>query len=229
MRKLTILILMVFGYSSNANAIEGVNLGVSLTAGKFEAKGAKEEFKGAHVGDASPGDVTKNASSEGDVAEGAFGIGSLFIEYELNDVFAFGVDYVPHTLDTETTENKQTDSGTMKTNTVQVDFDDMYTVYAILNFPEAEGLYAKIGYTSVDVVTNENLGTGGAYPDTDIDGYTLGLGYNRDLNDGAFVRLEANYIDLDGATLKNSNDSTKSITADGVDGYGARISVGKAF
>ena len=234
MKKLTILLLMVFGYFSNVYALEGLNLGISLTAGKFEAKGAKEEFKGAHVGAASPGNVSKSTATDGDEAEGAFGIGSLFVEYELNDVIAFGVDYVPHTLDTETTENKQNDMTTsnttsLKTNTVQVDFEDMYTVYAILNFPEANGVYAKIGYTAVDVITNENLGTGGAYGNTDIDGYTIGLGYDRELNDGAFVRLEANYIDLDGATLKNTNDATKSITADGVDGYGARISVGKAF
>ena len=120
-------------------------------------------------------------------------------------------------------------SSSNKTNTVQVDFEDMYTVYAILNFPEANGVYAKIGYTAVDVITNENLGTGGAYGNTDIDGYTIGLGYDRELNDGAFVRLEANYIDLDGASLTNTNDSTKSVTAEGVDGYGARISVGKSF
>ena len=36
MKKLSILILMVFGYFSNAVAVEGVNLGVSLTAAVFE-------------------------------------------------------------------------------------------------------------------------------------------------------------------------------------------------
>ena len=60
MKKLSILVLMVFGYFSNAVAIEGINLGVSLTAGVFEADGAKEEFKGAHAGGASPGNVSKS-------------------------------------------------------------------------------------------------------------------------------------------------------------------------
>ena len=234
MKKLTILLLMVFGYFSNAHALDGVNFGISLTAGKFEAKGAKEEFKGAHVGTASPGDVSKSAATDGDTAEGAFGIGSLFVEYEINDVIALGVDYVPHTLDTETTENIQADmttsnSSSNKTNTVQVDFEDMYTVYAIFNFPEANGVYAKIGYTAVDVITNENLGTGGAYANTDIDGYTIGLGYDRELNDGAFVRLEGTVMEFDGVELTNTNDSTKSIKVDGIDGFGARLSIGKSF
>ena len=64
---------------------------------------------------------------------------------------------------------------------------------------------------------------------TDLDGYTLALGYGRDLPDDMFVRVEASYMDLDGATLTNTNDSTKSVTADGITGYGARISIGKSF
>ena len=234
MKKISILILMVFGYFSNAAAIEGVNFGVSLTAGAFEVDGAKEEFKGAHAGVGSPGDVSKTNSSDGDEAEGAFAIGSVFVEYEVNDLFALGVDYVPHSLDSETTENIQDDittstTSSQKTNTVQVDFKDLATIYATYQFPDVDGLYAKIGYVQVDVITNENLGTGGSYPDTDMDGITLGLGYNRDLADDMFVRLEASYMDLGSASVTNSDDSTKSVTADGITGYGARISIGKSF
>ena len=29
-----------------------------------------------------------------------------------------------------------------------------------------------------------------------LDGFVLGLGYNRDLDNGAFVRVEASYMDL---------------------------------
>jgi hypothetical protein len=36
-------------------------------------------------------------------------------------------------------------------------------------------------------------------------------------------------MELDGATLINQNDSTKSVTADGITGYGARLSIGKSF
>ena len=90
-------------------------------------------------------------------------------------------------------------------------------------------MYAKVGHVSVDVITNESLATGGSYGDTDLDGYTLALGYNRDLDTGAFLRFEASYMDLDGATLTNTADSTKSVTADGITGYGARLSVGRSF
>ena len=81
----------------------------------------------------------------------------------------------------------------------------------------------------VEVVTEETLATGGSYGNTSLDGYELALGYSMDLADGMFARFEASYMDLDGATLTNDNDSTKSVKADGISGYGAGISIGKSF
>ena len=234
MKKFTILILMVFGFFTNANAFDGVkgfNLGISLSAGLFEADAGKEEFKGAHAGVGSPGNVSKSTVDD---ARGLFGIGSIFGEVAINDMFAIGVDYVPHSLSSDTAENAQsdkttTDTSTDRVNKVQVDFSDMTSVYATMSFPAVDGLYAKVGYIEVEAVTNEELGTGGAYGNATLDGYTVGLGYQNEMEDGMFVRVEASYMDFDGATLTNSNDSTKSITADGVVGYGAKLSVGKSF
>jgi hypothetical protein len=226
-KKITILILMVFGYFSSASANElGINLGVSLTAGAFEADSGKEEFKGAHVGGASPGNITKNSV---DSPEARVAFASIFVEKEIG-MFALGIDYVPQSLDTDTAENTQTssDSTGSGVNKVKVAFTDLTTAYGSVTFPGTD-IYAKVGYVQVDVETKETLATGGAYGNTDLDGYTIALGYNRDMDNATFVRLEAMYMDLDGATLVNTTDATKSITADGISGYGARLSVGKAF
>lgn len=237
MKKLTIFALALLGWFSTANAapIQGVNFGVSLQAGVFEVDGAAEKFTGAHSGGASPGDVTKKNTEHGDEAEGLFVIPSLFLEARLTDQFSIGVDYVPESLESETAENKQADittstTSTDRTNTVQVDFEDLTTVYVMIK-PNGSGSgpYIKAGMMSVDVNTNENLGTGGAYGNTTIDGYSIALGYSMDMADGMFARFEASYMDLDGATLTNDNDSTKSVKADGISGYGAGISVGKSF
>ena len=234
MKKLLIALFLVFGYVTSASAISGVNFGISITAGQFEADGAKEEFTGAHVSSTSPGDVSKEASAEGDTAEALFGFGSIFIEKTLGDRLAIGVDYVPMTLDSETAENVQDNDdnpaagkGTNQTNTVQVDFSDLTTLY--LTFALNDSMYVKAGLVEVDVETNESLGTGGAYGNTSLDGHMLAIGYNRDLDTGAFVRLEAHTMDLDGVTLTNTNDSTKSVTADGFTGYGAKLSIGRSF
>ena len=223
MKKFIITIFMFILPLTAAKAIEGVNVGVSVMGGVFEAEGAKEMFKGAHSGVASPGDVT-NSTAGNDEAKGDFVLGSLFIEKTIGDKFAIGFDYVPMTAETETTENTV---GNSSVNKVQVDFEDLMTIYGTLAF--TDNIYGKIGYSEVKAVTNENLATGGSYGNVTLEGYVIGLGYNRDLDSGAFVRVEANYMDFDGATLTNQTDSTKSVSADGFDGYGARISVGRSF
>ena len=224
---LTIAAFMLLTISS-AYAVDG-RMGVTLKAGYFEADEASEIFSGAHSSGASPGTVTKNASAEGDVAEGEFGYGSIFAEVMVNEKFAVGVDYVPMALESETTENTQTTttSSDTGTNKVQIDFEDLTTVYGL--FFATENIYLKVGYMEVDVQTNESLATGGAYGNTTLEGYTVGLGYDHDMDSGVFVRLEATYMDLEGATLTNANDSTKSVHADGIVGYGAGISIGRAF
>ena len=234
MKKFLVVAFMLLGLTS-AKALEGVNLGVSLMAGVFEVDGASEKFSGAHSSGASPGDVTKTSSTNGEDAEGLFGVGSIFVEKTLGDRAAIGIDYVPYALESETAENVQntgapgaaTGNDSESTNKVQVDFENLMTVYAMVMGDN--GVYAKLGYVTVDVATNESLATGGAYPDTDLNGASVALGYAMDRGDGGFLRLEASYMDMDGATVTNTNDSAKSVTADGITGYGAKVSIGKSF
>ena len=214
-------------FFTSAQAIEGVNLGVSLSAGVFEVDGAAEKLES--------GSIVKKSSSEKENAEGLFAIGSVFVEKTLGERFAIGLDYVPHTLESETATNKSYDgktnendlSGTLTTNTVQVDFENLITIYGLINFNN--NMYIKAGYMEVDANTNEKLNTGGAYDDQTLDGYTLALGYHKEMNNNSFVRLEANYMDFDGVTAVNRNDTTKSVSVDGISGYGAKLSVGKSF
>ena len=137
-------------------------------------------------------------------------------------------------MDSETTENIQNignlpaDPGSgEKRNTVKISFEDLTTIYALANIND--NVYAKVGYVEVDIITDENLATGGAYGNTTLDGYSIALGYSMDMADGMFARIEASYMDLDGASLTNDNDTTKSVKVDGIYGYGAGISIGKSF
>jgi hypothetical protein len=225
MKKLTIFIagFMLLAFTAQAE----IRVGISLSAGAFEVDGASEKFSGSHSSGAGS-TVTKNASTDGDEAEGLFGIGSIFVEKSFGK-FALGLDYVPLSLESETTENTQTTSTSSATgvNKVQIDFENLMTVYGTIALND--NVYAKAGYMEVDVVTNEVLATGGAYGDTSLDGFVVGLGYNADLDNSAFVRVEATYMEFDGATLTNTADSAKSVTADGITGYGAKLSIGKAF
>ena len=231
MKKFLLAAVVLLGSVSLANA-ERFSMGVTVTGGVFEADGAQEIFSGNHSSNTTSTQVTKSTADEGENAEAAVLMGSIFFEAALNDKISLGVNYVPHSMDSETTENIQNIPSTLTVdsesrNTVKVSFDDLTTVYALANLND--NIYAKVGYVEVELITDENLATGGAYGNTDLDGYTIALGYSMDMADGMFARFEASYMDLDGATLTNDNDSTKSVKADGISGYGAGISIGKSF
>ena len=232
MKKFLLAAVVLLGSISLANA-ERFSLGVTVTGGVFEADGAQEIFSGNHSSNTTSTKVTKSTADEGEDAEAAVAFGSIFFEAALSDNVSLGVNYVPHSMDSETVENIQNIGDepyaykAEARNTVKVSFDDLTTVYALISADN--GVYAKAGYVEVELITEENLGTGGAYGNTTLDGYTVALGYNMDMADGMFARFEASYIDLDGATLTNNNDTTKSVKADGISGYGAGISIGKSF
>ncbi len=229
MKKFLLATVVLLGSISLANA-ERFNLGINVSGGLFEADGAEEIFSGNHSSNTTSTKVTKKSSAENEQAEAAVLMGSIFAEINLNDNISLGASYVPHSMDTETTENIQNREGNaftaQKTNTVKLSFEDLTTVYVLLR---NQNVYIKAGMVAVDVITEENLGTGGAYGNTDLDGSMIAVGYSMDLADGMFARFEANYMDLDGATVTNANDTNKSVKADGITGYGAGISVGKSF
>ena len=225
--------VVLLGSISLANA-EKFSIGVTATGAVFEADGASEVFSGDHAGNRSSTTVTKSSADEGEDAEAAVAMGSIFFEVAPNDKFSVGINYVPHSMDSETTENIQNignlpaDPGSgEKRNTVKISFEDLTTIYALANIND--NVYAKVGYVEVDIITDENLATGGAYGNTTLDGYSIALGYSMDMADGMFARIEASYMDLDGASLTNDNDTTKSVKVDGISGYGAGISIGKSF
>ena len=216
MKKIFIGILFLLGTISYSFAdLKG---GVSLTAGYFETSASEKE-----------GSETSASRS----AEGLGAIASIFVEKEINDSVSIGLSFAPKAYETETTEHLQSDKTTSATassvtNTVQVDFENLITLYA-KSSPNDSGVYGKVGLISVDVNTNESLGTGSKYPDTDMTGVLLAVGIDRDLDNGAFVRLEGSYMNLGGVTVTSSNNSDNSVTTDDVEGYGATVSVGKSF
>jgi len=234
MKKIIFSILLMLCFGFNANAERGINAGVTLLYGAFDVTGASEKLAAGHTSGAGSA-ATVNANSEQENAEGEFGLGSIFIEKTLGDRLALGVDFVPMAADSETVENKTNVAGSRTagtgvdgalTNTVQVEFENLTTAYAMLNLGP---IYLKAGLMTVDVNTKESLGTGGAYGNTSLDGTMYALGMNREFDNGAFVRLEGTVMEFDGVELTNQNDSTKSVKVDGIDGYGARISIGKSF
>jgi hypothetical protein len=219
MKKTITTILFSFLMIVNSSAEIGVNIGLSGQMGLFSAT-AKE---------VDTGPTTTETNQDTEIAAVAYG--SIFIEKTLGDRLAIGIDYVPSALESDTVESIKldkttTDTRSSKENKLKVDFKDLTTYYISLNL--TENLYAKAGITNVDVITKENLGTGGSYGDTDLDGTTFGIGYNKQFDNNMFVRVEGNYMSFDGASVTSSNSDNK-VTLKSLDGVTGKISLGKTF
>lgn len=220
------LITTAFGlllFINSASAEVGINVGISGQLGLFAAT-ATETDTGTH------GTTTGDNETNSDSEFIGLGYASIFVEKELGR-FAIGVDYVPSALETETSETivddqKDGAATAKKTNKVQVDFEDLTTIYLALNV--TENAYVKAGYMQVDVITNESLGTGSTYGDTDLNGTSIGIGYHKDFDNGVFLRAEGNYMEFDGASVTSSSGSQK-ISLDSLDGVSGKLSLGKSF
>jgi len=216
MKKITIAILMLLGTFSIASAEVGVNVGVSGSMGVFHAE-AEES-----IGDERKGD---------DTGVGIFGYGSIFIEKNLGQYFTIGIDYVPTSMESDVVESTRStgadDARADKTNKASVDFEDFTTYYAAVNL--TENFFLKAGIINVEVITKEVLETGGSYGNGDLDGEMFGMGYNKDLPNGLFVRAEGSYMTFDKLKLNSTAGETKTIEARGIEGVSGKISIGKSF
>ena len=217
MKKLLLSVVFSLLYITSASA--GVNVGVSGAVGIFSAS-AKE----------SNPTTSKTTGSGSEYGSAAFG--SVFAEAVLADKLIVGVDYLPSALETETAETAKSQKGTADaittaTNKIQVDFEHMTTLYAgvMLN----DNLYVKAGFVQVDVITNEDLGTGSSYGDTELDGSMFGFGYHNAMDNGMFIRVEGSYMDFDGATQTSSSNADRKIELTSLDGVTGKVSFGKSF
>ena len=216
MKKYIYLLIFLFGFANVSNAVTK-KIGFSLAAGVFDTSAKEKEG-------------TETSASKS--AEGLFAIPSLFLELSPNDRFFIGVDYVPMALESETTEHKQSDktssaTASTVTNKAQVDFNDLTTIYA--RFAINDAVYLKAGMMTVEAETNEVLGTGSTYEDKTLSGTMLALGFEHDLGTGAFVRGELNHMEFGGETFKSTNNSDNTVVVEDIEGYGARISIGRTF
>ncbi len=154
---------------------------------------------------------------------------SVFVEAMMGPLF-IGLDYVPSSLETEETSSEVDDKTTSATssnvtNKVRVEFEDITTLYAGLRW---DNVFVKVGSVSVELITHESLGTGSTYGDASLQGALIGAGVDHVMDNGFFVRAEANYTEFDAVSLTSSSGSQK-ITMDSLDGLVGKISIGKSF
>ena len=226
MKKIILFTTILCLFLVPARAELGINVGVSAQVGSAEASGSENEN----------GTVTKSKTEEM-----LFGTCSFFIEKTLGFLpgplsrLAIGYDHVPHEIGTATATNTRLNASnggaianrnTLENN-VSADFDDFNTFYITADITDF--LYIKAGLVSVDAITTERLGTGSDYGNASLDGEVYGFGLKKSTDNGLFFRAEANWMDIDGATLTSTTNSDNKVTLDGIDTVSGRVSIGKSF
>ena len=221
--KIAILVISFVSFLGiqSASAIEGLSVGVAMN--KTAAMGTGKETmtgSGAATGQL---DVTEE--------DGAFevDVASLFVEYAVSDAVSIGIERMAEDMTTPENKNVQNldTSATAVNNTVKATFKDHTTIYANVNMPL--NTYLKLGYVMVDVLTQENLGTGSKYNDADTNGLLVGLGYQFNADNGIFVRAEVSATAYDDISATSTVDSSKKVEV--TDMYGAigALKIGKSF
>ena len=201
------------------------SVGLSATQGGYHAKGTER------IGQEGSGSTGNAAVTE---ENGVFDDShqSIFGELNIGDNMSVGVEFAFSDIQTPTNTNAQNDNdnGTAAVveNTAKASFSDLTTVY--IQARMLGGLYSKIMYHNVNVISEETLNTGSAYGDQEIEGLGLGMGYQHDFDDlGIFLRAEVTASAFEDVKAISTTDPDKSITI--TDMYGAQgtIKIGKTF
>ena len=218
MKKLIIAMTSAFIlFANSAMSIEmRPSIGISGNSGVYAATGIENNYNEAGTA------IDETARVTGAFQES---YASVFAEMSLNDSISIGVDYVPSNI--ETPENVSNEDQSNE-NKVYVSFEDLTTIYAKLNVPLG-GTYVKVGYSTVNVISNEVMSSGNKYGNDTTDAITFGLGYAYELDGGLAIRAEITGSEFDDVATSNKQTNKTEIKVEDMIGARGTISIVKSF
>ena len=134
---------------------------------------------------------------------------TIFVEAG-NDVAAVGISYASSF---DTPENVSGDERTLSNaaNRVSADFSAFTNIYGLVRIPLG-GLYVKAGLASVDVSVANTSRSGVTYTaPEDLEGWTLGIGWDQQLSNGFGIRAEIQGHEFDDIEVNNGVAATGNI------------------
>ena len=219
-------------------------LSTSAFAGSFGIGIAGHAASVSASGTETPGGV--NTGTEASVTSATAGndfmMGSIFAEYNFGESerFTLGVESIPGEANINSKNLTRTDAAsgdsndTAGTRTPNAMLSDHITYYG--EFVITNGIYAKYGFTQVDIQTRETntLGTSTSYGDVTIDAYTLGIGQKGTFGSNGFYKVEGYMTDYDDVNIQGTGASTTGASTSAkvnasLDVVGAALKVGIKF
>jgi len=218
---LKIFSLVLLSLSLGTLSQAEVKMGISVSAIDMSPS-AKEELWSA-LSDEQPAD------SENIVVP----MGSIFVEKDFG-VVSLGVDLVPYDVDSEELNNARTaTAASQDQNTtdskVEVSVEMPITMYALLQ--NDAGAFLKLGASYANVATKETITTGSTYPDAEVYGGHVSIGFENSLGDTDMnFRIEGGYSGYTNITVVNDQTARPTkIHINDMDGFTARLSILKTY
>jgi opacity protein-like surface antigen len=230
--KLSGVALLLTSISSVAFA-DNWNVGASASYANIDGTARDKQVTGAGV----IVDQTRGSTS----GDANFPFGSIFVEYAKTmnkDLdLIIGLDYVPFKAEIDSVSRSDSSlegniDGVSVTGIrkATLELENYATLYLQPTFKVGGGtsVYGKVGYIHGDVkISGSNTATSSTINAKDtLNGYTVGLGVQHNIDKNLFVRLEGNYTDHDTVTATDSKRTT--FTADS-EMYAGKISIGYSF
>jgi opacity protein-like surface antigen len=215
---------------SSAALADNWNVGASASYANIDGTARDTQVTGA-------GAVVAQTRGATD-GDADFPFGSIFLEYaktmDKNLDLIIGLDYVPFKAEIDTrsfsdTSLEASTTGT-GTRTAKLELKNYATLYLQPTYKIGGGtaVYGKVGYIHGDVkISGSNAATSSTIDATDtLNGYTVGLGVQHNINKNVFVRLEGNFTAHDDVTATDSKGT--KFTADS-EMYAGKLSIGYSF
>jgi opacity protein-like surface antigen len=216
---------------SNVTFADNWNIGASASYGNIDGTANDTQ-----ITEAGPTVAQTRGAKSGDAD---FPFASIFVEYaktlDKDLDLIIGLDYVPFKAEIDSKSFADINKNANGTNTAgtrkaTLELENYATLYLQPTYKIGGGtaVYGKVGYIHGDVkISGSNTATGSTINSTDtLNGYTVGLGVQHNIDKNVFVRLEGNYTDHDNVSATDSLGT--KFTADS-EIYAGKISIGYSF
>jgi len=215
---------------SSAALADNWNVGASASYANIDGTARDTQVTGA-------GAVVAQTRGATD-GDADFPFGSIFLEYaktmDKNLDLIIGLDYVPFKaeIDSKSFSDTSLEASTTGTGTrtAKLELKNYATLYLQPTYKIGGGtaVYGKVGYIHGDIkISGSNAATSSTINATDtLNGYTVGLGVQHNINKNVFVRLEGNFTAHDDVTATDSKGT--KFTADS-EMYAGKLSIGYSF
>ena len=194
---------------AQSKSFEGPSLGISLSAIGAEIDGTGTTGTGSVTTNSTSGSIGKIAEIAAIDASYGFAVGP-------NGIISVGATYTPGKAKAGSGTYTDGNSVGAQNGKLNVELENPYTIYIAPTYVISKdaALYAKVGYSHVDLNVSATDAAALSKKPGDLDGWTYAIGSKTMLTTNLYLGVEASITDYDSVTATKSVDAANTVTAD---------------